>query len=312
MSGQETGSRLAAQECAPIAMFVYARPEHTRRALQSLCDNDLAERSHLTVFSDGPRGDADVPGVQATRELVRSMKGLASITLIEREVNLGLAGNIVDGVSTMCDRHGRVIVLEDDLVISPHFLRFMNDGLACYEHDARVASIHGYCYPTDAVLAETFFLRGADCWGWATWARAWRHFRSDGRELLAEIRARGLEHEFDLDRSFPFCRMLEDQTLGRNDSWAIRWHAACFLDDMLTLYPGRSLVENIGNDSSGTHGADTPMFSQAIATGPVRVCRIEQEPSAQAGRAFSQFLRRQQRSARIRSMLRRFWSFNKT
>jgi hypothetical protein len=293
-------------DLAPVVMFVFARPDHTRRALESLCANDLAPRTHLTVFADGPRNAADVDKVAATRNLVRGIRGLASVRLVERATNLGLASNVIAGVSEMCDRHGRVIVLEDDLVLSPYFLRFMNDALDCYADDERVASVHGYCYPTGERLDDTFFLRGADCWGWATWARAWRHFEPDGARLLDTLRRSGLAKEFDLGGAFPYMKMLEDQTVGRNNSWAIRWHASCYLADMLTLYPGSSLVENIGNDSSGTHSATTEAFSKTVASEPVNLKRIALSPSAPARRAFADFLRRQRRAARFHSLLRRF------
>jgi len=185
--------------------------------------------------------------------------------------------------------HGRVVVVEDDLLLSPHFLRYMNDGLALYAGNERVASIHGYRYPCTDPLPETFFLRGADCWGWATWSRAWQHFEPDGTALLARLRERRLTRAFDLDASFPYTRMLEDQVAGRNDSWAIRWHASCFLKELLTLYPGRTLVENIGNDSTGTHSARTEVFSAAPTDAPVEVRTIAIEESSEGRAAFRRF-----------------------
>src|SRR5262249_20857247 len=151
----------------------------------------------------------------------------------------------------------------------------------------------GYCYPTGEPLPETFFLEGADCWGWATWARAWANFDADGSRLLAQLRARKLEHRFDFDGSYPFTRMLGEQIAGRNSSWAIRWHAACFLKGLLTLYPGRSLVENIGNDGSGTHGSQaTGDYVQVAAAAPVAVRRVAPVPCAEARAAFVRYFRR--------------------
>ena len=146
-----------------------------------------------------------------------------------------------------------------------HFLRFMNDGLDRYADDERVASIHAYIYPLARPAPETFFLRGADCWGWATWRRAWEHFNPDGKTLLQQLEAHGLTRAFDFDGTAAFTEMLENQIRGLNNSWAIRWHAACFLDGLLTLYPGRSLVHNIGNDGSGTHRSDDSAWSSSAS-----------------------------------------------
>ncbi len=217
--------------------------------------------------------------------------GFASVTPVLREKNAGLAKSIIEGVSEVLKTHERVIVIEDDLLLSPHFLRYMNDALRLYADDRQVASIHAYCYPVRDPMPETFFLRGADCWGWATWRRAWSHFRADGAALLRELREQGLTREFDLDGAYPFTRMLADQVAGRNDSWAIRWHASAYLADMLTLYPGRSLVHNIGNDASGTHSKATSYYDVNLAQAQVAMTRIPLEVDRQAREAFVRFLR---------------------
>jgi hypothetical protein len=165
----------------------------------------------------------------------------------------------------------------------------MNDGLDCYADAPQVASIHGYTYPLDAPMPETFFLRGADCWGWATWSRAWQAFEPDAARLLARLREQGLAQAFDLDGAGPYIRMLEDFIAGRNDSWAVRWHAATYLRGMLTLYPGRSLVNNIGIDGSGTHSGVLDLYQGALADVPVKVEPIELAENPVAREAFRRY-----------------------
>jgi len=288
---------------APVAAFVYNRPAHARRVFEALQRNSLATESDLIVFADGPGATDAVAAVREVREYIRTLKGFKSIRFVERDANAGLARSIIDGVTDVCAEFGRVIVLEDDLVTSPWFLKYMNDGLDLYAEDDRVASIHGYRYPAKAVLPETFFLRGADCWGWATWDRAWRHFEPDGGVLLERLESQGLEHEFDLGGAFGFTQMLRDQIARRNDSWAVRWHASCFLDNRLTLYPGRSLVENIGNDASGTHRGNTSLYDAPVSDSPIDVTRIPLEPSDVGRAAFRQFLGGAPQGALLRRVL---------
>lgn len=262
---------------APIALFVHNRPEHTRRVLDALRSNELASESDLIVFSDGPRtADAKV-SVEEVRALIRRIDGFRSVTIRESAQNKGLAKSIIDGVTEVCREHGRIIVLEDDLITSPWFLRYMNDALVEYALDERVISVHGYAFPVDEQLPETFFLRGADCWGWATWKRGWDLFEQNGKKLLEELRRRKITREFDLDGAYPYVRMLEDQIAGKKDSWAIRWHASAYLADRLTLYPGTSLVQNIGNDRSGTHSGKTAEFLVDLARSRTSVVRIPLE-----------------------------------
>jgi hypothetical protein len=266
---------------APIALFAYRRPDHLRLCLEALRANDLAAATELHVFSDGPRNAAAAEGVAQVRSLLKGVEGFASVSVIERAENWGLARSIIAGVTELVAHHGRVIVVEDDLVTSRYFLRYMNDGLERWADRPEVASVHGYFYPVRDPMPETFFLKGADCWGWATWKDAWDLFEPDGARLLAELRARDLTAAFDREGTYPYTRMLEDQIAGRNDSWAIRWHASAFLADRFTLYPGRSLVQNIGHDSLGTHSSRTDRFDVAMADRPITVASIpvREEPS---------------------------------
>lgn len=279
------------QSCAPIALFVYNRPEHTMRTLTALAANELAAKSDLFVFSDGPRNEQVADGVRRVRELAGTISGFRSVTVVERQENFGLSRSVISGVTDLVEKYGRVVVLEDDLVISPYFLRYMNDALELYANDERVISVHGYVYPVQGELPETFFLRGADCWGWGTWKRGWDLFETDGARLLKELKKRRLTREFDFDNSYPYTRMLERQVRGENDSWAIRWYASAFLGGKLTLYPGRSLVQNIGNDASGTHSGRYDHFHVALTDMPVKLDTIAIEASGSATREVADFFR---------------------
>jgi hypothetical protein len=287
---------------APIALFVYNRPAHTRRTVEALQLNRFAPESDLFIFADGAKSAGQFDAVNEVRDYIARINGFKSVRVFARNSNAGLGASIIDGVTQVCGERGRVIVLEDDLVTCPWFLEYMNRGLALYENDAVVASVHGYCYPVKRDLPETFFLRGADCWGWGTWGRAWTHFEKNGTTLLNDLVTRGLEREFDLDGAFRFGAMLRDQIAGKNDSWAVRWHASCFLRNMLTLYPGRTLVLNIGNDASGTHSQSTDEFISTLATRPVRVERIDLIASEEGRSAYADFWRSSSHGAILRRL----------
>jgi hypothetical protein len=245
-----------ASQSAPIAIFAFKRPDHLERALVTLSANHGARQHDVVAYVDGPRGTKDVEGVESVKRLLIdwSSRGFfRSFTLDFQPENLGLRKSILRGVGQLCDEAGRVIVIEDDLETSPWFLDYCRQGLDLYAQDPRVASIHGYMYPTDITLPPSFFLRGADCWGWATWKRAWSGYRDNAAELLRELRQRRLLDDFDHGGTRNLVGMLHDAHCGKVDSWAIRWHASAFLAESFTLYPGTSLVRNIGLDGSGTH-----------------------------------------------------------
>lgn len=289
--------------CAPVALFGYKRPEHLARAVASLRANPEAAQSGLFVFCDGTKHAREQPAIDAVRRIARGIKGFRSLSVIEQERNIGLAGSVIAGVTRVLEEHERVIVVEDDLVVSPFFLQFMNEALACYAAEPRVATVHAYIFPVRRPLPETFFLKGAECWGWATWRRAWRTFNDDAAGLLREIRSRGLEREFDMDGAYGYTAMLEAQLRGEVDSWSIRFRASCYLAGMLTLYPGRSLVQNRGLDASGTHRSYSSDFDVELAREPIRVRPIPLEPSAEGRAAYVEFFRSRARPGLLRRAL---------
>lgn len=265
----------------PIILFTYKRINHTKQLINSLKDNELSQNSELIIFSDGHK-EKDFKEVDELRKYIRTVKGFKSVNIIEREKNLGLAENIISGLNEVFSIYSSAIILEDDLVVSPYFLRFMNDALNLYENDEIVGSIHGYIYPVKKKLPDTFFLKGGDCWGWATWNRAWKYFEKDGVKLLSELKKRKLENEFDFDGAYPYVKMLKQQTEEKNNSWAIRWYASLYLKNMLTLYPGKSFVKNQGADDSGTHLKTTNVFDTELTTEFNGITRIKTEVSTEA------------------------------
>lgn len=242
---------------APILLFAYNRPRHLQHTVEALGHNPLAQESELFVFSDGARTEDDREDVELVRSYIHTIEGFKTVHRIERDRNYGLAANIIDGVTDIVNRYGRVIVLEDDLVTAPGFLQFMNDALDTYADEPRVGHIQAYDFTQNPRLPETFLIKFTGSWGWATWQRAWQHFTPDGQYLLNELHRRHLTRRFDFNGKYGFTRMLRRQVEGKNNSWAIRWNASLFLQDILSLNVGRSLVQNEGFDGSGTHcGAD--------------------------------------------------------
>jgi hypothetical protein len=286
---------------APIVLFTYKRLWHTKQTVEALQKNIYAEQSHLFIFSDGPKTEKDEPKVKEVREYLKTIKCFKNIEIIERDKNWGLANNIIDGITKVVNQYGKVIVLEDDLVTSPYFLKFMNDGLNMYEEEEKVISVHGYVYPIKG-LPEIFFLRGADCWGWATWKRGWDLFEKDGKKLLDELEKRKLTKLFDFNGAYPYTKMLKDQVEGKVDSWAIRWYASAFIHEKLTLYPGISLVKHIGD--LGTHVKDSSLFDVELSEKPIFVKRIPPIEDPEVRKKIEDFFFRIKRKRKISDLLK--------
>lgn len=278
---------------APILLFVFNRPDHTKSTLEALRNNTLASQSILYIYADAARNEADRDAVEKVREIIHNIEGFKQIEIIERKENWGLARNIIDGVTTQVNRYGKVIVLEDDLIVAPYFLTFMNEALETYKDEPKVGHIQACDFTQDPALPDTFLIKWTGSWGWATWDRAWKHFNPDGKALLQELKARKLTHTFDFNGKYGFTRMLRRQIEGKNNSWAIRWNASLFLKDILSLNVGRSLVQNEGFDGSGTNCGGGGLYASNLHLTELPVIRITPiEENEEARQAFVQYYAR--------------------
>ena len=278
---------------APILLFVYNRPEHVRRNIQALLKNELAAESELFIYSDAAKDETSQTAVKEVRAFIRSIQGFKKITITERAENWGLARSIIDGVTTLINRYGRVIVLEDDLVVAPHFLQFMNDALETYRDEERVGHIQACDFTHDPSLPDTFLIKWTGSWGWGTWDRAWKHFNADGKALLTELESRKLTYTFDFNGKYGYTRMLRRQIEGKNNSWAIRWNASLFLKDILSLNVGKSLVQNEGFDGSGTNCGGGGLYASELYMERLPVKKISPiEENIQARNAYVRYYAR--------------------
>ena len=280
------------QNLAPIALFVYNRPEHTRRTISYLQKNQLAEETRLFIFSDGPKTDADKAKVEEVRQMAKEVTGFKSVKVINRKENLGLAHSIISGVTKLVNEYDKVIVFEDDLLSSPYTLQYFNEALTRYANENKVMHIGAYMYDLkDKDLPETFFYRAASSWGWATWARAWKHFEPDIDKLTGQFSKPGIL-KFSIEGTMNFWKQMREFKAGKNNSWAIRWYASIFLQDGLTLNPAQSLINNIGHDGTGVHSNRENMYDVQISREPIKFFPPEIKENEKAYAAIRYFLSR--------------------
>jgi hypothetical protein len=241
-----------------IAIFAFRRPDLLRLTLRSLEHADDFHRHAVHVFSDAPR--ANVPGdtaaVEAVRSFLRDWCAIHGAALHEADANLGLRKSIVGGVTQILAENDSVIVLEDDLILSPSFLQFMDEALeACANRDD-IMQVSGYFVPHGADLPPVGLIRSPGSWGWGTWKRAWAHYRDDAQKLLDEVSAADTS-AFDFRGSYAFLDALERNAGGTLDTWAVRWYASMFLKGGYAVYPSRSLTRNIGYRDDATNTSPT-------------------------------------------------------
>jgi len=253
----------------PIAVFAYNRPMHLQALLESLSGCHRLDECRVTIFCDGPKDESGQAAVEETRKTARDWVARHGGMVSARETNLGLARSITSGVSELCEEAGRVIVLEDDLLLHPRFLEFMLAALDRYQDEEKVYQISGFIFDAPQPSEpDAFFLPFTYSWGWATWRRAWRAFDLNMELDRLPIGDRKWRRRFDLNGCFHFSDLVDKRRQGRGDMWAIYWYIAVFQKLGLALYPRVSLVANNGFDGSGVHCGARPRYGIATNWSP--------------------------------------------
>lgn len=259
---------------APILLFVYNRLDHTQRTVEALLKNKEAEESILFVYSDFYSLKKDEDSVLEVRDFIKKIKGFKEVNIIERAENFGLAKSIIEGVSTVIKEYGKVIVLEDDLVTSKYFLSFMNKALDIYKNNSNVNSISGYTYPIEEreIDSHTFFLRIPMCWGWATWSDKWIDFEKSDKLIKESLSE---SNYINFGGSYDFFAQAKNNQKGKINTWFIFWYLTSVKYKRLTLFPKKSLVNNIGHDGTGVHCSPTDLFKHELDESFMNVDLIE-------------------------------------
>ena len=251
------------EKYAPVIMFVFNRPTHVQKLIDSLKANEESKRTDVFIFSDAALKTEDEENVKIVRKMLSEISGFQNVTVVERSENYGLARNIIEGVSDIVSKYGKAIILEDDIEVSKYFLRYMNEALQLYEDAESVMAVSGYCeIPRNRKkkLPTTFFLPWFDCWGWATWDRAWKYFEKDPQKLVDTITDEQKKF-IDINVTAHRWGQVENNLKGRINTWAIFFYVQIILHEGLVLYCNQDMCRNIGNDGSGTDGGLTNLYS---------------------------------------------------
>lgn len=233
-------------------LFTYHRSYHTKQVLAGLKQNSVLPQK-LLVFQDGLREGDDEYEWKKVSSLIHDINW-CDREIIVSETNKGLAESIVSGINYAFENYDAVIVLEDDCVPMPNFMKFMEQCFEKYQDDARVYSISGYAYPIILEKDEfdVYACGRVSSWGWGTWKSRWQIYQKDyeilkqfrkDREKSAQLAVWGRDLE----------AMLVGNIRGTIDSWAVFWALQIILRNGICINPYLSLIDNIGCDGTGVN-----------------------------------------------------------
>ncbi len=268
---------------APILLFAHSRPIHTQKVLEALEKNELAEKSILYIFLDKSENNQDI------KQIIFQNWRFKEVIIIEREKNMGLAQNIIVGVTEIIKRHKKAIMVEDDLITSPYFLTYMNNALDFYADNSKIMHISGYNFPFKInIKNDTFFYNVPSSWGWATWERAWNYFEYDLEKRWNNLSKKQKFH-FDIEGSNVYASQIEMNLNNQRETWAVRWYLSIFLVDGFVLYPKISLVQNIGFDNTGESKIEVNQYFIATLAQKIEIKSIPLQQNLQFRKRLSFF-----------------------
>lgn len=245
---------------SPVVIFAYNRPKHLKKLLNSLQDNELSNETDVVIFVDCAANPLHKKETKEVERVANLNWKFNSLKIMAREENYGLRRNILNGINYMFENEDKLIVLEDDLVLSKHFLYFMNYFLDKYKNTEKVWHIGGWNFPNDeSDFDSTYFSTLMYCWGWGTWKNRWeKHNQEKYYEFFNFTKKQ--KYDFDLKNSYNLSSQLYANKSKKIDTWAIFWYQTIFKNNGLCLYPLKSLVDNIGADGSGENsGVDSSL-----------------------------------------------------
>jgi hypothetical protein len=254
---------------APICLFTYNRPIHTRQTIEALQRNKLAKDSVLYIYSDASKTLEGVIDVNKVREYIKTIDGFKEIHIIEQVTNQGLGKSIISGVTKVIQEYGKIIVLEDDLITSPFFLKYMNDALELYKNRDEVWHISAYTFPIEIDNnIETFFLNYTSSTGWGTWLDKWAYFERAPQKLLDDGNRKYIKR-FNVDGAENVWKQVKRNNNGEIYTWAVFWYATVFNNNGFCLYPSESLIKNIGYDGSGDNCGESNSYDKEVAVNEI-------------------------------------------
>jgi len=283
------------ENLAPIVLFVYNRPEHTRRTVESLISNTLANKSRLFIFSDGAKNDTELKKVNTVRDYIKTIKGFDKIEIVAREMNFGLANSVIKGVDEIFRLYDKAIVMEDDMISSPYFLKFMNDVLIMFENNYSIYSVTGYTFPIkipDNYNHPLYLAPRASSWGWGTWRDRWKKVDWESKDFDDFINDKFKVNNFNKGGD-DLTRMLKNSIEGKIDSWAVKWTYAHFLNNAFCVYPVKSRIKNIGADASGMHTNKTKKYDVELELNDMQLKVIKDlQPNEELLSNFKKFFKK--------------------
>ena len=241
------------KKLAPIVIFTYVRVEKLKKSIETLQQCDLSKKSHLYIFSDSYKNKKEKPQVDKVRKYIKSIKGFKKISIVRRKKNYGLSENIIDGITKIINKYGKIIVVEEDIIVDKNFLNFLNHSLDFYKNKDSVWHISGWNYNLKLSLSlDGYFTKTMNCWGWGTWKNRWRFFEKNPQKIINTWTQKMID-QFNFDNTHNFFSQITRNKEHKINTWAIFWYAVIFENRKLCLNPTTSHSENIGIGKGSTH-----------------------------------------------------------
>lgn len=235
----------------PVLITVYDRLVHFKKCIESLQQNAICKNTIIYIASDAAKDSSRSEKIQSVRNYIKTITGFKDVILLDWKENKGQLRSMKDARDLIFQKYDGYIFLEDDNIVSPYFLDYMNHNLNYWKEDSRILYVCGYMYPVNfASKYDSVFLKEFNAWGVGYW-----------KNKFTDV------YSFDSDFFFKNSETLKLMKKFSNTSYYIlmsdlfykkyygdgRCAFNLIYKDAFAIFPRKSLVKNIGQDGSGLH-----------------------------------------------------------
>jgi hypothetical protein len=243
---------------APVVMIGYNREWAIKKSLTNLSQCKGVEKRDVFVYIDAPYRIEDARSVSEMIDAAQEFKNkIPKLRIISRSVNYGVPGNLVEAITEIVNKYGRIIFFEDDVLVSRTFLEYMDEGLEKFESDPKIWSINGYC---DHMLYIPWFYSGdvflsprVNAWGFGTWKDRWNAVDFSLEEWKKTNKNKSEIKKIEARLGWRFSKCLNDLLEGKDRTWDYQCTYHMYKNDLFAITPRKSLTKNIGLGVDSVH-----------------------------------------------------------
>ena len=245
-------------QISPVLIPVYDRYIHFEKVINTLSKCHNSDKTELYIYIDFAKSNQVLECQNSILNTISDFEhNFKLINVIQRSFNMGAQNNILDAIDDLFRKYKSIIFLEDDCIVHPSFLNFLNSCLNKYADNEDILGVSGYLYPINYPVQfgdkDIVKLPYSSAWGMGLWESKYSRPELKSKQILSLIKQKKIVTLLKNVSNRHHYVSLKEVFFKRD-----RWGDFCFMLSLLNndkkwIFPVHTLVKNIGADGSGVH-----------------------------------------------------------